>query len=495
MVSLKGMAKIQTSDTNLTIQVRNLSNKIYGHSALKDSVLERAIKYFYSLDYLYEKKESYIAELSVLNKKTLSVPNHKISAHKKNITRLEIGLQAEVLNLEVERKEREKHITVLCYDIIELCDGISFEENNRKSAQTLATIQLLSPTEGKKVAVSNEQSKPFYKAILCLRLLDRLCLDNIILDPYVKERLQGIPAEQYHNFATFDPDGYKRFVDEVKVPLLIAALLQDIGNNHPEAQLLLRGVDGKQDPHRTLELEDRNALLQVNYRETVRYLIEGIGARLYVGNSKVEREIFNKSEREQLLFIKRLIKSSIKPKQCLGNLLKVPQIYTSIILSTKPNYNYKLLPKVYQVLNQNAERGHCSQIVVDALHTLTGDFPLGYGVTYIPNDSDGRALDRYEYAIVNRLYPEMPQEPKCRIASRNITFINHGQDIIITNGSNLHFPKTAKKLSSISKERLNEILELLSSNYAERQKLDLLPRCWHPKDYFSIKAYQKLWNK
>ena len=38
-------------------------------------------------------------------------------------------------------------------------------------------------------------------------------------------------------------------------------------------------------------------------------------------------------------------------------------------------------------------------------------------------------------------------------------------------------------------------MKLLSSNYKERQQLDLLPRCWHAKEFFSVKKNQKLWNK
>ncbi len=53
----------------------------------------------------------------------------------------------------------------------------------------------------------------------------------------------------------------------------------------------------------------------------------------------------------------------------------------------------------------------------------------------------------------------------------------------------------AKKIAKLSKERLNEILELLASNYQERQQLDLLPRCWHANEFFSVKAHQKLWNR
>jgi hypothetical protein len=176
-------------------------------------------------------------------------------------------------------------------------------------------------------------------------------------------------------------------------------------------------------------------------------------------------------------------------------LLKVPQIYTSIILSTKDNYNYKLLPKVYQVLNQNAEGGGCSQNVVNLLRRITGTFPQGYGLTYIPVDSDGVALDRYEYAIVNQLYPEKPDEPGCRIATRQLTFISYGHDIVVDIKRNLYFPETAKSLANISKKRLMEILEKLSSNYKEREQLDLLPRCWHANEFFSVRENQKLWIK
>jgi hypothetical protein len=175
--------------------------------------------------------------------------------------------------------------------------------------------------------------------------------------------------------------------------------------------------------------------------------------------------------------------------------LKVPQIYVSIILSTKASYNYKLLPQVFQVLNKNAELGACSQGVVDSLYQITGMFPQGFGIVYMPHGEFGEKGDSYEYAIVNGLYPDDPIEPICRMTTRKLTFIGFGHDTIIKQGSNLYFPNTAKKLATLSKDRLNEILELLSSNSSERKELDLLPRCWHAKEFFSVKTNQKLWNK
>jgi hypothetical protein len=134
-------------------------------------------------------------------------------------------------------------------------------------------------------------------------------------------------------------------------------------------------------------------------------------------------------------------------------------------------------------------------VVVDALYKITGMFPQGYGVTYIPVDEYGDILDRYEYGIVNQLYPPDGQHAMCRMATRHLAFIGYGQNVLVKPDKNLYFPETAKQLSSMSKERLNEILESLASNYQERQKLDLLPRYWHANEFFSAKTNQNLWNK
>ena len=475
------------SDTNFTSQVKNLCSRIYGRSQLKDSMLERALAY-------YEHKPSVDLKIATLKQNI-----HKITAQiatdksRQYIVRLERELRDYHDELTFERNDRHQHLYTLCEEIIGLCEGDSFDESNRKSAQLLGTIQLVTPTEGKKVAVINEQYKPLYKSVLCLRLLDRLCIDEHIIEPYIKAALGDITAIKYTTFAEDNPEAYKIFVETVKIPLVMASLLQDIGNNHPNSLTILLGADYKQDPFRTLPIEERKSLLQINYRETVKYLVDGIGASMYIGNSKADRDKYNIIEHKKLLFIKHLLKSSVNPKEGVGNLLKVPQIYSSIILSTKSSYNYKLLPKVFQVLNQNAERGACSKVVVESLAKIIGHFPQGYGVTYIPSEQD--IYDRYEYGIVSQLYPESPEHPICRTATRNLTFISHGQDIVIKKTKNLYFNETAKSFSTISKERLNEILELLVSNYHERKQLDLLPRCWHPNEFFALKINQKLWNK
>jgi len=480
------MSKNLTDDTKFTTQVKILLSKTYGRSALKDSVVERAIA-FYDLEHITQGKlEKIKHDIALLSRVDSAKSKTKLGDLQRQ--------QREYLReLRFERNERCQHLQQICREIIELCEDENFAETNRKSAKLLGTIQLLAPTEGSKVATVNERSKPVYKGVLALRLLDQVCLKQLLPDTYLAQELAEISAFDYKELRSESEEAYGQFVDRIKVPLLMAAILQDIGNYHPDAQKLMYGLDGKKDNFRTLEVEERKTLLQINYRETLKYLEDGLGAALYLGNSKAERDIFNQVEANKLRFVRHLLKSSVQPKLGMGNLLKVPQIYSAIIFSTKENYNYKLLPKVYQALYQNAEHGRCSGSIVDTLYKITGDFPQGYGVIFMPTDVDQEA--RYEYAVVTQLYPKNPDEPICRLATRHLTFIGYGADVVVKKSNNLYFVESAKAFSRLSKERLNEILALLSSNHLERKKHDLLPRCWQPGEYFSTKANQKLWNR
>jgi len=453
------MAKASLNQTHYTRQVQLLLAKTYGRSFLKDSILEEAIKYYEHNEFVAT-DESISSEGQALHK--------------------------------LQQTERHSKLQMVCYEILELAEGDTIEESNRKSAQFLGTIQLVSPIEGSKVAANNQQCEALYKAILSLRLLDRLILNNEINDSHITHALGEFEGK---SFADFNVLERLRFNELVRIPVIMAALLQDIGLYHAKGQAVIYGENNEQDPYRTLEVEERKELLQISYKQTLAYISDGLGVPTYVGNSKEERDQFILDEQVKYQFLIKLIKSGFKAKQGVGNLLKVPQIYVSIILSTKKGYNYKLLPKVYQVLNKNAERGACSQKVVDALYQITGVFPQGYGVIYMPEDDQGQQGDCYEYAIVNRFYPELPEQPLCRMATRKLTFIGHGHNIVVKKRNNLYFPEMAKKVASLSKERLNEILELLSSNFEERQELDLLPRFWHANEFFSVKTNQKLWNK
>ena len=485
--------KDKAQDSIFTNQIRNLLKRLYVESQIKDSLLDQARDYFTS----QETVESIIEEFE---RKQVSInadiaQGNATAKQQKLLSQLEIERTLEEERQQAEREKRNTIVQNLCEEILELCEGATFEETNRKSAQLLGTIQLLSPMDGSKRIETHEQHKALYKAVLSLRLLDRLILDKKIDDAYVSKVLGDITPEQFQDLSSHCPETYQRYMRDIKFSVIIVALIQDIGNYHPEARAILEGENGDLSPFRMLEVEERKELLQINYRESVKFLTEGIGVTRYMGNSKKERDAFVENEKQKMVFMKRLLRKAVNPQNSIGNILKVPQIYTSIVLSTKENFSYKLIPKVFQALNQNAERGNCSQMVVDSLYQITGMFPQGFGITHIPLDAHGNSLERYEYAIVNDLYPTDPEEPNCRIATRQLCFIGYGSDLVVKKTENTYFKESAERLAKISRERLLEILEKLVSNYTERSELDLIPRCWHAKDFFSIKVNQKLWNR
>lgn len=487
--------KDNSQDSIYVSQIRTLLKRLFVVSPIKDSLLDSAKSFFHNqmsvqevLDEFDQKQTNAEAEIAQGAKDAQTKLKQKLAA-------IEADKAAFAQQMRSDREERLVLFQNLCDEILELSEGNNFEESNRKSAQLLGTIQLLSFSEGARRAEVNEQNKPLYKAILCLRLLDRLLIDNKIEDAYIHKVVGALKPEKFKDLKSHNEEKHFLFHRDIKRSILTVALVQDIGTYHPEAIAILAGEDGKLDPHRTLDVDDRKKLLQINYRESLRFLTDGLGVASYMGNLKKERDAFVKNEEDKLVFMKRLLKKAVKPQNSIGNVIKVPQIYSSIVLSTKESYNYKLIPKVFQALNQNAERGTCSQMVVDALYKIVGMFPQGFGITHIPLDAHGHSLERYEYAIVNALYPKNPEEPNCRIATRQLCFIGYGTDLVVKKTENTYFKESAERLAKISRDRLLEILEKLVSNYSERADLDLIPRCWHARDFFSVKANQKLWNK
>ncbi|MBL0709397.1 MAG: hypothetical protein JJV99_00050, partial [Colwellia sp.] len=98
------MAINSPHQTHYTRQVKVLLSKIYGRSKLNDSVLERAISFF--------DHESVVATAK------------EVSPQKQD-------------NLQLACVERHSHLLSICHEIIELIEGDSFDESNRKSAQLL----------------------------------------------------------------------------------------------------------------------------------------------------------------------------------------------------------------------------------------------------------------------------------------------------------------------------------------------------------------------
>jgi len=474
------------SESSSTRVINNLVTKIHTSSPLKDSVYENAANYFAQLPEIKEKLAKLNQNLVTAQKNSTNNAKHEQSEKfkKKEMLCLKQLKDYQTQSDEL-RLTRVHKLKCICDDILTQCIGQNEEDTNRKFAKILGTLSLRSPDGENTTLIYNQQCKHLYQAVLSLKLLDQLLKEKLIDNKYILER-----------YVADDHGEDSLFKSDVQIPLLITALLYDIGLSHPDAQQILKGESGDSDEFRLMDNNERVALLKCNYQHVLDYVKNGLGVDKYKGNIKIERDIFNKKEEEKLAFICSLFKCSFQPKQGIGNLIKVPQIYVSVILSTKRNFIYSSLPKVFQVLSKGVKKKTINKEVVNSLLKITGIFPQGFGITYIPKGAEGFDLNTYEYAIVNSLYPKDPQNPICRITTKNLVFYSTGTNLYIEPKNNLYFIDARKKLERISPERLKEILSKLWDNFENRQEQsDLIPKCWHPYEYFSIAKQQNIWNK
>ncbi|MBU2279904.1 MAG: hypothetical protein KKB45_14005 [Gammaproteobacteria bacterium] len=482
------MNQSQFGSTAATKSVKDLLSKIHDASQRKDSVYEQAAYYFSGAEQ---------QDIDLLQEQAATLQRRLDDANKGARTKLETALLEVKKQLKEKKQQQQdnrinrvRQLKQLARLLLTLITGDTVQETRQLSARALGTIQLLSSTRGRHIAVVNQRHKHAYKAILSIRLLDQLLTDKLIKNRYVLNKFHD--SEQ----ATVAGEtGYSPFLEEVQLPLICALLLQDIGLQHPQAQHILRGEAGDLDEYRTLPPTDRQQLLTISYEQSQLYLKEGLGLDNYAGNSKAERDLFQYMEQDKQNFISHLLKSAIQPEEGIGNLLKIPQVYVSVVLPSKANYQYEQLPKVSALLKAGVGKGWYPAAIVDSLLKITGYFPQGYGITYIPKDSDKQDLDRYEYAIVNGLYPLEPEQPICRTVTRNLTYNTFGINVVVSVENNLYFQSAQQKLEKMSEERLKEILSKLVSNLEERTTMDLIPKCWHPDEFFTFLKNQNLWNR
>ena len=227
----------------------------------------------------------------------------------------------------------------------------------------------------------------------------------------------------------------------------------------------------------------------------MKYVSEGLGIPAYIGNVREERDRFIQTHKDASSFIQALMKDAFLSKTGLGEIVKIPQIYTSIVFSTKTDYSRKSLPKGYLLIEQLAKKGALNKKLAEDFINLVGYFPQGFGITYIPLNENGQEKEQYECAIVVGVNPQKPAEPICKIVTRNQKYITGGQQEVIVKSQNLYFPANRKRLMRVGKERLTEIMSQLSSNFTPDAIDDLIPSFWEPYDFFGYKKHQNLWSK
>ena len=471
--------KIEHPDSIYTQQIKRLISMVYPSEMGYGSVLEDALAYF---KHGRAKQDELLKVTRRLNEKHDLPP----------VTVEKLTQQSQTLSREIEndRLARRERLETVVNHLLELTDGESFTDTQTLSAKFLGTLSLISHGEQRQRARVHQRLKPLYKACLTLRLADKLLDEATVSHPFLVANREALSRFNGNRLWR------EKWRNEFAAPLIMAALLQDIGLHGPSARLLLTGEDGTLDEYRLLNEDERKQLLKWHYRDTLDYVVQGIGSLGYKGNSREEREAFIQQQAQFSETLSSMMRDAfVTSHSGLGELLKIPQIYTSVVLSTKLDFKIKDMPKGYLLIDQMAKKGALKETTCEAFLSIVGYFPQGFGVTYIPRNEKGIDREQYECAIVTQLNPPEASVPICRAVTRNLTFISSGADEQIATSNNLFFANTKKRLMRLGKDRLIEIMSLLSADYDPNNAEELIPSCWDPRDYFSLKKHQNLWNR
>ncbi|WP_100642852.1 hypothetical protein [Alteromonas facilis] len=289
---------------------------------------------------------------------------------------------------DTDRHQRLKRVRNLCQAIYECCEGKSLEESKQKTAKFLASLWLLSEQYSGSVQAFHQRIKTPYKMALTLRLVDEVIHNKLLRVPNW-DRFAD-PEIRFHGTEEQRQSWYAL----VAVPAMTAALFQDAGLHHPLAKKLLQGSNKSKDPFRVLDNDERTSLLKMNYRFSVDYVTTGLGADYGTTYATPETQILAHATQIEL------VKDAYKPATGIGELLKIPQIYASVVFSTKHEFTRTEVPKGCMLIDQLGKKGVLNVDLANAFNSIVGAFPQGYGL--LSNDAK---------CMVLGLYPHKMHEP------------------------------------------------------------------------------------
>ncbi|MBU3023317.1 hypothetical protein [Aestuariibacter sp. A3R04] len=462
------------ADSQYVNQIKQLIDLVEPAESGMTSVIMYAKRYFT----LTPPMKSHATELAAELRQMV-----KEKADDKDILAIRKKYDDIIERLHNEHFERQKIIRDIVGRLVLLCEGDTWEETQQNSAKFLGCIVMMTRGNGGTYQKLHQRLKPLYKAVLALRLTDKLLTDGTVSHSYL--------GEFSHLADRYDSDARKQeWLEHIACPVIVAAVLQDIGLHHPDAIIILNGDNKRKDPFRMLDETDRKALLKTNYQATLTFAKNGISLAS-LDEDVVDEGMVKKAE----AFLLEMLQDTFTGKSGIGDIIKIPQVYASIVLSTKPGYSRLDLPKGYIIIEQMAKRGNVNSRLAEHFISLVGYFPQGFGVCFIPVNEKGVEKDQYEYAIVSQLNPAKPVSPVCRIVTRNLTYITNGKDETIPKERNLFFTAAKQKLMRIDRSRLIEIMGQMTNNFNEDDLDKVIPAFWEPSDFFSDKRHQSAWKK
>jgi hypothetical protein len=288
---------------------------------------------------------------------------------------------------------------------------------DRDASQFIGTMMLRTPMpEDVNRCPNNEKNKPIFIAAQMVCLLRKLVETDNITEPFICERLPSLVHDEHHpDILIFDEESVDKYVEQVLTPIIIAALIHQIGSYSIEAELIFAG-----NRYRPLDETERKKLIRNIYDHSLNYLRYGLGQPQryqYQLEAEFDDALYGYELTETL------ISNYTNSKHPMGNLLRIPMIYSSFMLSTKPSHDYKLVFKAYDILQSGVTKEVVYPKFAGVFLDMVGQYPVGSGVFFISKDT------RYpERAIVSRINPSQPTSAIVKqLTRRQVMFDDHTQ--------------------------------------------------------------------
>lgn len=290
---------------------------------------------------------------------------------------------------------------------------------DKDASQFVATMMLRAPLPNDHLRCpANEKNKPIYIAALSACLIKRLVkgnnLDPVLESDYISSRFPT-KVEIENGVKEYNPEQTEIYINEVLVPVITACLIHNIGSYSPDAEAIYQG-----NRYQVLEEEDRKALIQAIHNNTDNYLKYGIGKPSH--SDFEEPELYQKAL-DKYELIKGILDGYSQSVDPVGNLLRLPMIYSSFMMSTKQQHDFRVSFKAFDILKSGIDKGVVHKEFGEEFLRMVGHYPLGTGIFFI-----SRETKMPERAVVTGLNPPKTTSAIVKqLTRRQVKFDDHTQ--------------------------------------------------------------------
>lgn len=297
---------------------------------------------------------------------------------------------------------------------------------DKDASQFIATMMLRAPLPNDHLrCLVNEKNKPIYIAALSVSLIKRLTKNNELENDYITSRFPS-KIEIENGVKEYDQEQAQKYIDEVLTPVITACLIHNIGSYSPEAEAIYQG-----NRYQVLEEVDRKQLIAAIHDNTDKYLKYGIGKPSYELYDDPEKY---QQEQDKYALSEAILNGYSQALDPIGNLLRVPMIYSSFMLSTKQQHDFRVSFKAFDILKGGIDKGVVHKDIGTEFLKMVGHYPLGTGIFFISKETK-----MPERAIVTGLNPPKPSSAIVKqLTRRQVKFDDHTQvcaskDYIVSN--------------------------------------------------------------